>query len=85
MEKEKDNDKKHQYLLASVNELEKGVGLIEDYAEAWYHLGVAYKELDDAANSIRAFEKCRSYKPIDLVIFELPLPLPENKNGLSGL
>ena len=61
--KEKDTDKKKQYLQASVNELEKGVALIEDYSEAWYHLGVAYKELDDAGNAIRAFEKCRSYKP----------------------
>lgn len=61
--KEEDKDKKREFLLAAVNQLEKGVSLIEDYAEAWYHLGVAYKEMDDATNAIRAFEKCRSYKP----------------------
>ena len=60
--KEDDKQKKREYLAASINQLEKGVAIIDEYSEAWYHLGVAYKEYDDAANAIRAFEKARSFK-----------------------
>lgn len=61
--KEKDAEKKKELARASIVQLEKGVSLIEDYSDAWYHLGIAYKEIDDPANSIRCLEKARSYKP----------------------
>ena len=63
--KENDKSKKMELLAAAINQLEKGVALIDDYAEAWYHLGLAYKESDDAGNAVRAFEKARSFKPFD--------------------
>ncbi len=61
--KENDENKKQNLLQASINELEKGVALIPEYADAWYHLGIAYKEFKDAPNAIRCFEKARSYRP----------------------
>lgn len=61
--KEDEENKKQAYLQQSIVQLEKGVSLIEDYADAWYHLGIAYKETNDAVNAIRCFEKSRSYKP----------------------
>ncbi|MEP7263091.1 MAG: tetratricopeptide repeat protein [Bacteroidota bacterium] len=61
--KEEDKNKKQQLLQASIAELEKGVSIIADYADAWYHLGVAYKEAEDPVNAIRCFEKSKSYKP----------------------
>ncbi len=61
--KEKDENKKQQYVQASIDELEKGVALIPEYADAWYHLGIAYKEKKDGVNSVRCFEKSRSYRP----------------------
>ncbi len=61
--KEKDESKQQEILRESINQLEKGVSLIEDYADAWYHLGIAYKEVKDPVNAIRCFEKSRSYKP----------------------
>ncbi len=61
--KEKDENKKQNLLQSAINELEQGVALIPEYADAWYHLGVAYKEKKDAANAIRCFEKARSYRP----------------------
>ena len=61
--KEKNETKKQDYLRASIDELEKGVAIIPEYADAWYHLGVAYKELSDHANAVRCFEKSKSYRP----------------------
>ena len=61
--KEKDENKKQNLLQLSIEELEKGVALIPEYADAWYHLGIAYKERNDPNNSIRCFEKSRSYRP----------------------
>src|SRR6185436_11334139 len=40
--KENDKNKKQELLRASIAELEKGVAIIEDYADAWKHLGIAY-------------------------------------------
>ncbi len=60
---EKDENKKQELLRSSIAELEKGVSIIEDYSDAWYHLGIAYKEANDPANAIRCLEKSRSYKP----------------------
>lgn len=61
--KEDDKIRKRELLLSAINHLEKGVSIIDDYADAWYHLGIAYKEAEDPANAIRSFEKSRAYKP----------------------
>lgn len=50
------------YLERSVVELSKGVAILPNYNDAWYHLGIAYKELGDAKNAVAAFEQARAYK-----------------------
>lgn len=47
----------------SIAELSKGVSILPNYNDAWYHLGIAYKERGDAANAVKAFETARGYKP----------------------
>ena len=59
---EKDPVKKEQYLNRGIAELEKGVSLLASYSDAWYHLGMAYKEKGDGANAVRAFEKAKAGK-----------------------
>lgn len=50
------------YLERAIVELRKGVSILPNYNDAWYHLGIAYKELGDAKNAVLAFEQARSYK-----------------------
>lgn len=59
---ENDPVKKDQYLTRGIEELEKGVNILVNYADAWYHLGMAYKEKGDGPNAVRAFETARSQK-----------------------
>ena len=47
----------------SIAELTKGVSILPNYNDAWYHLGIAYKEKGDAKNAVASFEQARSYKP----------------------
>ncbi len=63
--KEKDRTEKARMLDESIDYLKKGVELIPDYNDAWYHLGIAYKEKEDAKSAIYAFEQARSWKPFD--------------------
>ncbi|MBK7964998.1 MAG: tetratricopeptide repeat protein [Bacteroidetes bacterium] len=46
----------------AIVELTKGVTILPNYNDAWYNLGIAYKEKKDAKNAIVCFEKARSYK-----------------------
>lgn len=46
----------------AIVELARGVSILPNYNDAWYNLGVAYKEKKDAKNAIACFEKARSYK-----------------------
>jgi protein O-mannosyl-transferase len=62
---EKDPQKKRGYLNQSVQQLEKGVSLIDSYNDAWFHLGLAYKELDNGTQAAKAFDKARSLKSFD--------------------
>jgi len=59
---EKDPKKKDEYLNRGIAELEKGVAILNSYADAWYHLGMAYKEKGDGANAVRAFEVAKQQK-----------------------
>ena len=63
--KEKDNNQKSIYLDQAIEQLSKGVSLIPNYNDAWYNLGIAYKEKNDFKNAVYAFEKARSYKAFD--------------------
>jgi len=60
--KEENASVKQGLLDKSIAQLERGVSILPTYAEAWYHLGIAYKEKNNAALSIAAFEKAREYK-----------------------
>ncbi len=60
--KEDDATLKNNYLDKSIAELEKGVAILPNYAEAWNHLGIAYKEKNNGPAAIAAFEKARSFK-----------------------
>jgi tetratricopeptide (TPR) repeat protein len=63
--KEKDNNQKTIYLDQAIEQLTKGVSLIPNYNDAWYNLGIAYKEKNDFKNAVYAFEQARSYKAFD--------------------
>lgn len=51
------------YLDEAIVQLNKGVSILPNYNDAWYHLGIAWKEKGEAKNAIAAFEQARSYKP----------------------
>lgn len=53
---------RNNYLDRAISELTAGVTILPNYNDAWYHLGIAYKEKGDAKNAIHAFETARSYK-----------------------
>jgi len=53
---------KESFLDQSILQLERGVSILPSYAEAWYHLGLAYKEKNNPSKSIAAFETARKYK-----------------------
>lgn len=66
-----DEAKKQQDLNEGIVQLEKGVELLPDYSDAWFHLGMAYKEKKDNKNAVRCFDKARSmkeFKDIDFYI-----------------
>lgn len=53
---------RNNLLDKAIVELTKGVSILPNYNDAWYNLGVAYKDKRDAKNAIASFEKARSYK-----------------------
>jgi tetratricopeptide (TPR) repeat protein len=53
---------KDNYLDRAITELTRGVNILPNYNEAWYHLGIAYKEKGNAPEAVRAFEQARAYK-----------------------
>lgn len=59
---EKDPVKKEQYLKKGIAELERGVAILTTYSDAYYHLGMAYKEMGDAENAVKAFENAKRQK-----------------------
>lgn len=60
---EEDNESIKQALLdKSIVQLEKGVSILPNYAEAWNHLGIAYKEKKNFPAAVKAFEQARAFK-----------------------
>ena len=57
-----DGPQKTSFLDRSIAELERGVSILPSYAEAWYHLGLAYKEKKDPQKAVKAFETAKGYK-----------------------
>ena len=60
--KEKDHSKKMNLLDKSIEQLEKGVAILPTYSEAYYHLGLAYKERENYDKAIESFEKASKSK-----------------------
>jgi len=66
---------KNAYLDQSISNLEKGVNILPEYAEAWKNLAIAYKEKENYPSAVAAFEKARSFKATRrLPIFVKPYP-----------
>lgn len=53
---------RNNLLDRAITELTAGVTILPNYNDAWYHLGIAYKEKGDPKNAVKAFETARSYK-----------------------
>jgi tetratricopeptide (TPR) repeat protein len=53
---------KNGYLDKAIRELSAGVSILPNYNEAWYHLGLAYKEKGNALEAVKALETARAYK-----------------------
>lgn len=62
MQAEEGSVQRNNLLDRAISELTKGVSILPNYNDAWYNLGVAYKEKKDAKNAIISFERARSYK-----------------------
>ncbi|MBS1764886.1 MAG: tetratricopeptide repeat protein [Bacteroidetes bacterium] len=60
--KEKNHDKKMNLLDKSIVQLEKGVSILPTYSEAYYHLGIAYKERENYQNAVACFERAAKNK-----------------------
>lgn len=60
--KEKDKNIKNNLLDKAIVQLTKGVQILNSYSDAFYHLGLAYKEKDDFPNAIKFFEAARQSK-----------------------
>jgi tetratricopeptide (TPR) repeat protein len=67
--KEENAAAKAGFLDRSIAELERGVAILPNYAEAWKNLGMAYKEKDNYPAAVAAFEKARTYKSFSDVDF----------------
>ncbi|MCC6384300.1 MAG: tetratricopeptide repeat protein [Bacteroidia bacterium] len=59
---EKNENKKNQLLDEAIAQLTKGVSILNTYADAYYHLGLAYKARGNYPNAIHAFESAKRSK-----------------------
>ncbi len=59
--KEQDATRKRAFLEEGIKQLREAVKILPDYGDAWFDLGVGYKELQDFKNAIVCFENARKY------------------------
>jgi len=59
---EDDPVKKEQWIDQAILHLERGVSILNTYADAYFHLGLAYTEKGDAPKAIQALESARKLK-----------------------
>ncbi|MBK5285019.1 MAG: tetratricopeptide repeat protein [Bacteroidia bacterium] len=59
---EKNTKVRKEYVTKAISELEKGVSILPTYAEAMYHLLIAYREIEDYPNAIRNWEGAQALK-----------------------
>jgi tetratricopeptide (TPR) repeat protein len=60
--KETDPTRKSLLLDQAIFHLEKGVSILSTYADAFYHLALAYREKGDTLRAIQAFESAKRSK-----------------------
>lgn len=60
--KEDDARLKQSYVDRSIEQLERSVGILSSYADALYHLGLAYKEKGDPARAVYYLEQARTHR-----------------------
>ncbi|MBX7109777.1 MAG: tetratricopeptide repeat protein [Chitinophagales bacterium] len=53
---EKNAGIKQQFLTEGVRQLTEAVKILPDYGEAWFNLGMGYKELEDYKKAVQCFE-----------------------------
>ena len=63
--KEQDATRKRAFLEEGIKQLREAVKILPDYGDAWFDLGVGYKELHDFKNAIVCFENARKYSVRD--------------------
>ena len=59
---EKNEEEKQKYLQQSIAELEKGISILPTYAEAMYHLMMAYREAGDYGKAVLNWERAYAMK-----------------------
>lgn len=59
--KEKDAGKKKEFMEEGIRQLTAAVTILPDYGDAWFNLGMAYKESEDYKNAIRCFDNAQKF------------------------
>ena len=59
---EKDEEVKKTYLQKSISELEKGISILNTYADAMYHLMMAYRETGEYQKAVYNWERAYAMK-----------------------
>lgn len=62
LKEEKDQSLKEDYMRKGIEQLQKGVELVPTYSDAWYHMGIAYKELKDNKTALECLERAANEK-----------------------
>lgn len=78
--REKDESKKQMLLNKSIQQLEKGVSILDTYADAYYHLGLAYKEKNEFASAVKNFESAMRSKKFTGADFFIAAGVAYGKN-----
>lgn len=59
--KERDANRKKDFLEEGIKQLTEAVKILPEYGDAWFDLGMGYKELQDYKSAIFCFENARKY------------------------
>ena len=60
--KERDAIRKKDFLEEGIKQLTEAVKILPEYGDAWFDLGMGYKELQDYKSAIVCFENARKYR-----------------------
>lgn len=77
---EKNEQQKQSYLDQSIAQLEKGVSILNTYSDAYYHLGIAYKEKGNYKAAVYNFEQAAKNKKFNDAEYFIALGISYGKN-----